>query len=429
MDARLGKAEFIETHAAVFPQERKNLEHLVAICEKINEEIKTFSASPTILDLVRAIRKSPTLVKYSNSTLEQVMSKHTKNEKLKAVFSALWPYLGLPPTRVSFLYWSAMLMSYLEEGAYYCKGTFQNLVNALVTSLQNNGGELLLHTRAERIVVKQGKVTGVKLENGEEVRVSTVVSNVDATQTFEEMVGENKLPGSYLKKLRRMKPSLSAFVVYLATDLDLKQLGAKHEMFYYESWDHEEAYDSMIKGEVSGSSSSMVVNSPTLTDPSLAPRGQSLMTITSLVPYDIGASWREEKTKYAERLMQKVESKFPGLSKHTLMLEGATPRTMERYTLNLTGAIYGWEVSPRQVGRNRLDHKTPIEGLYLSGHWTQPGGGIYGVTVSGIQTAQMILGYKNIGDLFEDIGGKQPSSNNGLEQLTVSGNISDKAAP
>ena len=104
--------------------------------------------------------------------------------------------------------------------------------------------------------------------------------------------------------------------------------------------------------------------------------------------------------------MARVESKFPGLKSHTLVMEGATPRTMERYTLNLTGSIYGWEVSPQQVGRRRLQHRTPIKGLYLSGHWTQPGGGIYAVTLSGIQTAQMILGYESYGKMFADLGGK-----------------------
>jgi phytoene dehydrogenase-like protein len=198
-------------------------------------------------------------------------------------------------------------------------------------------------------------------------------------------------------------------------------------MFFYESWDHNEAYKDMLRGDITGQSAWIGVNSPTLTDSSLAPRGQHLMTITSLVPYDIGVSWREEKPKYAESLMRKVESKFPGLSQHTLMMEGATPRTMERYTLNLTGAIYGWEVSPRQVGRNRLGHKTPIEGLYLSGHWTQPGGGIYGVIVSGIQTAQLILGYKNIGDLFEDLGGRELSTKNGVETLLPVRDVSENA--
>ena len=59
------------------------------------------------------------------------------------------------------------------------------------------------------------------------------------------------------------------------------------------------------------------------------------MSVITLVPYHIGASWREEKSKYAEKLMQKVESRFPGLKAHTLVMEGASPRTMERYTLEL----------------------------------------------------------------------------------------------
>jgi phytoene dehydrogenase-like protein len=93
--------------------------------------------------------------------------------------------------------------------------------------------------------------------------------------------------------------------------------------------------------------------------------------------------------------MDELEKLFPGLRNHITFAEGATPRTMERYTLNLTGAIYGWEVSPEQVGRGRLSHKTPVHGLYLSGHWTQPGGGIYAVIASGTQTARIILGYEN----------------------------------
>jgi prolycopene isomerase len=79
---------------------------------------------------------------------------------------------------------------------------------------------------------------------------------------------------------------------------------------------------------------------------------------------------------------------------------------MERYTLNLTGAIYGWEVSPKQVGRRRLSHATPIRGLYLSGHWTQPGGGVYGVVASGLETARAVAG----DEVLADFVGTPPSA-------------------
>ena len=173
IDVSTGREEFIESYASLFPSERKNIENLVEMCTKISDESRTFPSEPTLLDFARAIRKSPTLAKYSNATLEQVMNKCTDDSKLKSAFSTLWPYLGLPPSRLSFLYWSSMLTAFLDEGAYYCKGTFQNLANALVTALQKSGGELMLHTRTEKIVVRQGSAKGVKLENGEEIRAAT----------------------------------------------------------------------------------------------------------------------------------------------------------------------------------------------------------------------------------------------------------------
>lgn len=140
---------------------------------------------------------------------------------------------------------------------------------------------------------------------------------------------------------------------------------------------------------------------PTLVDPSLAPPREHLVILTTLIPYDVGVSWRWEKARYAELLLNEIEAVIPGFRDHITFAEGASPRTMERYTLNLTGAIYGWEVSPKQVGPKRLGHQTPIRGLYLSGHWTQPGGGVYGVIVSAIQTASMILKYPNSGDFLD----------------------------
>ena len=271
-----------------------------------------------------------------------------------------------------------MLMSYLEDGAYYCRGTWQNLALALAEAIRRGDGEVLLSTQVRRILVDRRGVAGVLLQNGQTIRASTVISNADASETFEELVGAPHLPARFLRKLRGMKPSLSAFVLFLATDLDLKALGARHQMIRYNTWDHEAAYRSTLTGVPAG----IGVDSPTLIDPTLAPPGHHLVIATSLIPYDVGASWREEKAKYSERMMDELEAMFPGLRAHTKMVEGASPRTMERYTLNLSGAIYGWEASPDQVGPGRLSHRTLIEGLFLSGHWTQPGGGIYAVALS-----------------------------------------------
>lgn len=402
LHAPLGIEEYIQAHVQHFPREEKGFRQLMQLCARINREVRRFPTELSFWDVIRMPKRFPMLFKYHKANLGKVMDKHLTDPRLKAVFATLWPYLGLPPSRLSFLYWSVMVMSFIEEGAFYCQGSFQNMVNAFVEALKKNSGELMLKSRVRRILVKDRQVTGVMLENGQRIQAPVVISNSDARQTFEELIGIEHLPGRFVKTIRRMKPSLSAFVVYMATDLDVRQVDAGHEMFVYRSWDHDETYQNIREGKPLG----IGVTVPTLLDPSLAPSGEHLVLVTTLIPYEIGSSWRQEKARYAELLLDEIEAVFPDFRDHITFAEGASPRTMERYTLNLTGAIYGWEVSPEQVGRRRLDHQTPVRGLYLSGHWTQPGGGIYGVIASGLQTAQIVLGYPNAGDFIRAL---QPS--------------------
>jgi phytoene desaturase len=396
LHAPLEIEHYLQAHIRCFPSEERGLRRLIELCSQINEEVRRFPTDLSFWDVVRMPRRFPALFRYHKATLGAVMEEHLTDPRVKAVLAAAWPYLGLPPSRLSFVYWSVMLMSFVAEGAFYCRGSFQNLVNAFVSALERSGGELLLNSRVRRILVKDRCAAGVLLENGQRIESPVVISNADARQTFEELIGAEHLSRRFLSSLERMKPSLSAFVAYLATDLDVRRVDAGHEIFLYKSWDHDEIYQKILEGRPSG----IVVTIPTLVDPSLAPAGEHLVVATTLIPYEIGASWRREKVRYAELLLNEIEAVIPGLRDHVTFAEGASPRTMERYTLNLTGAIYGWEVSPEQVGRKRLAHRTAIRGLYLSGHWTQPGGGIYGVVASGLQTAAMILRYPSAAEFL-----------------------------
>jgi prolycopene isomerase len=91
---------------------------------------------------------------------------------------------------------------------------------------------------------------------------------------------------------------------------------------------------------------------------------------------------------------------FPGFRDHITHIEVATPWTLSRYSQSEDGAIYGWENNPAQAGSQRLSHVTPLPGLYLSGHWTLPGTGSVRVMYSGLQTAQIILGFATTDELL-----------------------------
>ena len=371
-EAPVGIPEFIYAHADVFPSEEKGFREFVRLCVKLNKERTELDEDADVLEVDP--ERFPLLAQYHQATLESVLTDYVSDPHARALFVSLWPFQGLPPSRLAAIQFSPMLASFLSTGAHYCEGTFQRVSQAFIKAFEADGGELLLRTGVRRITVKDGAVTGVVLEHGQRIAAPIVVSNADANQTFEELVGTEHLPSEFVSHLRSLRPSVSAVNAYLGTNLDLaNHPTADHHLFFFESWDHDEIYRGMVEGRPSG----VAVSIPTLLDPSLAPEGEHLLAVIMLLPYEVAASWRTDKAEYQDALLRQLEVIIPGLTENITFAEGASPRTMERYTLNKLGALYGWEPTPDNTGVGRLGHRTPIDGLMLSGHWTKPGEGLY----------------------------------------------------
>lgn len=396
LDAPSGLERFAEAHAEHFPHEEKGIRSFLQDCLAVRNEVSRAGDDLGPGSLAQP-SKFPLLLRYRRATLARVLEAHLDDTAARAALAALWPYLGLPPSRVSFLYYAAMLMSYVADGAYSCRGTFQSLVGALVEACERCGGELLLRTPVQRIRVEAGRAAGVVLENGQRIAAPLVVSNADARQTVNDLVGAEHFPTRYLNRLGAAVSSVSACVVYAATSLDLARADLAHETFLYADSDHESA----LVPEADGVPRWVSLTAPSLADPSLAPPGEHVLVLTSLVARnDASASfWKDTKPTLVDAMLARAERRLPGLGEALCFVEGATPRTMERYTGNTGGAIYGFDVTPSQVGPGRLDNETPLPGLLLAGHWTRPGGGVVGVVRSGLRTARLALGLAREADL------------------------------
>lgn len=385
-----GESAFVDSLSREFPQEKDQLLALIRLCKAVAEEAML---AEEVLEQSRVSRLSPmqtlgNLFRYRRATLRQVLDQYLHNPRLKSVCAALWPYLGLPPDQLSFLYWATMMAGYTYEGGYYCHGSFQIYANRLAEAVESNGGEVLLNASVRRIAIDHGRVSGVVLENGQVIRTQTVVANCDLRQTAELLIGREHLPAGYWERLNEMSPSLSIFVSYVATDLPIKSQTHAHESFFYEGFDHENSHALAQRGDFDWFSATL----PCLADPSLAPPGQHILLLTTLCPYDVGQSWRQAKYDFQRRLLDKAERQFPGLNDHLLMVESGSPRTLERYTLNHRGAAYGFAATPEQIGPNRPSVAGCLPGLYHTGQWSRPGGGIAGVSVSAMLATQAVLG-------------------------------------
>lgn len=388
-----------------WPEEKEGIERFHKLMTDISADVAElgdalFRASRVkmLFKMVKIPISQPTLFKYYKKTLQEVLDEHFKDEKLKAVVGQLWVFYGPPPSRL----WAPIFLlanhSYLVEGAWHIKGSSQALADAYAERIKELGGEVKTGTLVTKIIVEDNKVKGVETELGERYTSRYVVSNADPFQTFFKLVGEDKTPKSWAKKIRSMKPANSVLSIYMGLDVEPSFWNAtEHATFYTKTLDADEAYKSMMEGnyEKAGIMLSFYTN---LGDDWYAPKGKSVLVLATYSDIKI---WPKDKEQYqqkkkevADKLLKLAEEVYPNLREHIEVMEVATPRTLETFTLQKDGIPYGWDFTPEQA--MRLPNKTPIKGLYLAGSWTSPGHGVGTAQISGYQAARLILDEEGI---------------------------------
>jgi prolycopene isomerase len=387
LDVPAGPDAYLEVHQHAFPEEAKGFADLVQLCAQIYQEFLRFPMVPRLRDWALMPLRFPKHFRNANATLGSVMKRYLSNPRARAAYAALWPYLALPPMRVNFLQWATMMHCYTEESAFYCQGGFQGLADALAGGMVDHGGELVLGTRVTKIHAASSRVQGVSLENGQEIGAPIVISNIDARTTFRDLLEPDQVPSGYMRRLGRMEPSLSVLGLHLATDLDVRSLGVPKVTMIGPS-DPDSVYADALRGRVSG----LGMHIPTVWDETLAPPGEHLVVLQAFVPSDASPLSPTAASRFAEELLELAETVLPGLRDHLTFVEGRSEDDQERYPLHRVGPMYGWAASPQQAGSRRLPHRTPVDGLFLAGHWTQPGHGIWTVVLSGIHVARLVLG-------------------------------------
>jgi phytoene dehydrogenase-like protein len=139
---------------------------------------------------------------------------------------------------------------------------------------------------------------------------------------------------------------------------------------------------------------------PSKVNPSHAPLGEATLCLSCKTAYHFSPDWGQKiRDELSRHLINKASAFIPDLKERIVVKIETTPRTIEQWTRNRWGAAYGWSQIPRQSGIYRLSRTTPIPNLYLTGHWTSPGGGIAGVVASGELTAEAILSRFENGEL------------------------------
>lgn len=324
-------------------------------------------------------------------TLADALAAHVADPKLRLLLAADCAHWGSPPSRTSFVFDSMLRFSYFL-GNYYPGGGSQAFPDDLARCLEARGGEILMSTRCERIVVEDGRACGVELETTRgaltgrhRVAADAVVCNADLRQTVERLLPPEAVPAALADQVRGMRLTFPCFLSHLGlVDVEPAELAAV-QGYYWDDWDAERVGEEGLRCKIFA---------PTLYEPAMAPPGGQVVILQKVLAMDTArvADWAAHKAEIEERLLDHLERVLPGARRRIVTRSSATARTAERFTWNTGGAMLGWEMSPDQLGEARPPVDGPLPGLWLVGHWTRPGGGITPVIVSAMHAAERILG-------------------------------------
>lgn len=397
LDLPAERDAFIDAHVEAFPAEEDRLRRFWALCETVHREAHDLPPVMGLGGLDAIAEQAPNLLRYRNSTLGEVLEEQLEDPHARSVAAASWHYLGLPPSQASFLTFAQLTSVHTTTGVAIVEGGVQRIVDALVSSIERDGGDVRTGMLVTEIVVDDGRAVGVRTED-EEIGAGTVLSNADTFQTFGKLVPDDGLPPSYLRRLKRLEVSGSGFNLFAATGADLAGQEPPVQIFTFDSWDHEETHRQTQGGDLAV----RWITPASVHDPSVAPAGEHVVTSTVTVPFDMGRPWAELVDGCRERVLQAIEDVLPGFRGELRFAEVATPPTFERYSLNRHGAIHSWAQTVQQTESKRPPQVTPIDGLYLCSQWTNIGGGFLRAFVCGVSTAKLLLARSGRPDAVPD---------------------------
>jgi phytoene dehydrogenase-like protein len=251
-----------------------------------------------------------------------------------------------------------------------------------------------------KIRIENGRAMGVVLENAEEISCRTIVSAIDPSTTFLDLVGPRELDTGFVRKVKNIRNQGDAAKLHLALDRPPEFLGVRAEdhrgrLVIAPSTDHvERAFNPAKYGEFSAEPV-MEITLPSLSDPSLAPDGACVLSaIIQYAPYSLKQGWETGKPKFLKIVMDLLEKYAPGIGTSVLHAELLTPADIEaRYSMPgghwHHGELQADQMLMSRPVSGRSGNDTPIDGLFLCGAGSHPGGGVSGAP--GLNAARRIL--------------------------------------
>jgi len=405
---------------ARFPERKDDIDEFLRVSEQVLKRFPLFVLSKAF----PAWLQKPwhrhvlgeTWQRYAGRSLKEVLQEITDEPLLAGLLAGPWMDSGAPPDRASFLLGACIARGLAIEGGAYPVGGSQELAKCLVPVITGAGGRVLVRASVEEILVDSAKgcTTGVRLADGTIVPCKRVISSVGYHNTFGKLLSEKVTEQFEIPRRLPIGSSCGFIMANIGLRGTAEELGLTCANLWYhptrDDGDMFGAIDDFMSNPTDPSHDPMIM----VTFPSIKARDgttengdKTTCQILCLAEHawfeqyadrptrKRGAEYKAVKLEWGERLVALLLRFYPQLDGRIELVDVSTPLSIEHYLGANQGGAVGLDHTPERFTDwsvvERLDARTPIEGLWLTGQDTVTCGQPI-VQGAGLITAFRVLG-------------------------------------
>ena len=378
----------------------KKILELLQLCGRVYDSCNILSV--THMSKLKMVMKHNDFVRTAGYSAKEVIDTFHLPKAAVEALSAYWIYVGSPLSELPFTIYAVLMADYLGYGSYI-PGKFSHEMGLKMASrAEEMGAQIEYGQRVDKILVKDGKVTGVRTASGEEIKSDYVICSAYPNTAYSKMIEpKSEVPEGAVKFVNAKDVGVSCFSVVMLLDQDYKTLGLKDYSTFYapEGLDTDKLWEN---AGTEGPYKYMTSICTNIAHPKATPEGTCIYSITMLPQakawYGVTEeNYDEMKRKNAEYFI-KMESKRLGidLKSHIKEIVIESPCTIAHYTGAWNGSIYGYRhmMDDHIVARLQLgDSENYIWGLAFAGAHQISGDGMSPQITNGRKAAKIILDF------------------------------------
>jgi all-trans-retinol 13,14-reductase len=390
-----------------FPGESAAIDAYIKAVQAASRGVEHFvmeKSIPTpIAFLAGGVLRKPFL-HWAKLTTADVLRGITTNKELIGVLTAQWPDYGLPPEQSSFGV-HALVANHYFDGANYPVGGASRIADTIAPVIARSGGKIAVNAEVSAILVRKNRAVGVRMSDGGELFAKTIVSDVGARRTFEDLLHESNPSVERVRaEFGAIPPSVAHICLYVGARSTASQLGLSGtNLWIHPTFDHDANFR-RIQVDPAAPFSYLYCSFPSAKDPDFQRRhpGRCTVEAATVAPFNWfqrwnGTQWRARGADYemfkaslSTRVQRALEQYVPALSGKIDYSELSTPLSTQHFMNHRNGEPYGLSITPARFHIRSLRPKTPIANLYLTGQDIVTLG-VAGALTGGVATASLLL--------------------------------------